>query len=284
METREYVTLLHGAWSKWDRIKRLVYRELGVRNTEELIRRFVDVESCRPLDVETLASALRKFVEPADPGAFATPFFDPRYPCELLRYPAYGDVLYPPLMLYWSREFNANERPAVAVVGTRRCSSWGRKTARELGRALASRGYAVVTGLAECVDAEAARGALDAGGIVVGVRPWLRPLELPRESAPLAKRVVIVSERLEKPRGDVRRLYFLRNRIIAGMAKAVVVVEAREGGGTMHQIELGLRRGKPVYIMKPASEDYLPAYKAFLEKGAEEVEDIAQLLRYVQRA
>lgn len=265
--------LLHGAWSKWDRIRHLVYRELGVHDDGELIRRFVDVDNCRPVDVDALASVLRKFAEPADPGVFATPFFDPRYPCELLRYPAYGDVLYPPLMLYWSREFDANARPAVAVVGTRRCSEEGRKTARELGRALAFRGYVVVTGLAECIDAEAARGALDAGGVVIGVRPWLRPLTLPKESTPLAKRVVIVSERLEKPAGDVRRLYFFRNRIIAGIAKAVVVVETRQAGGTTHMLKLAV--GRPVYVFPHG------AYSQFVHAGAVLVRDVSELLDYM---
>lgn len=291
------VPLLHVAWLRWSVVRRTVYSLLGVGNTEELIRRVVDVEGCRARSdwLAKLYEALMRVVpggeearrllgELVAEGVWVTPFFSERYPCELLRYPARGDYLYPPLMLYWlGQRIDPNEKPAVAVVGTRRCSAAGRALAREIGKMLARLGLFLVTGLAECVDAEAARGALEEGGVVIGVRPWLRPLSLPREARQLLGRLgrglVIVSENPSKPaRGSVKRLYFLRNRIIAGMARLVVVVEALPGGGSMHQVELALRRGKPVAIHEPPQgTPYHEAYKVYREKGAKSFRTLNEL-------
>ena len=281
--------LLHTVWLRWLKVRRTVYSLLGVGNTKELIQRVVDTEKCRVRDdvLEMLREALEKVVpgehvkearrqlkELAREGVWATPFFSKHYPCELLRYPARGDYLYPPLILYWlGTRLNPNERPAVAVVGTRRCSPQGRALARAIGRLVARHGLVLVTGLAECIDAEAAQGTLEEDGTVIGVRPWLKPLSLPRESKQLlpflGKGLVVVSENPWKPRGRIERLYFLRNRIIAGTAKLVVVVEALPGGGSMHQVELALKRGKPVLIHEPPpNTPYYKAYIHYRRKGA----------------
>jgi predicted Rossmann fold nucleotide-binding protein DprA/Smf involved in DNA uptake len=299
-ETRALLPLLHAAWLRWFSVRRDVYRLLGVRNTEELIHIIVDVSKCKARDewLAKFSEVLRNIVteaeareaekqleELASEGVWVTPFVSRLYPCELLRYPAHGDYLYPPLMLYWmGARIDPNMRPAIAVVGTRTCSNEGRRIAYEIGRTLARHGFILVTGLAECIDAEAARGALEEGGIVIGVRPWLRPLSLPRESRRLLNytrsNLVVVSENSYKPRrGSFKRLYFLRNRIIAGMAKLVIVVEARPNGGSMHQIELALKRGKPVTIYEPRQKDtpYYEAYKQYLSKGARSFKDLHEL-------
>lgn len=289
--------LLHAAWLRWPVVRRSVYRVLGVANTEELIRRVVDTEECRVRDSELarLQEALERVVADtreareqleslAERGVWVTSFTSKEYPCELLRYPAHGDYLYPPLMLYWlGARVDPNERPIVAVVGTRRCSAGGRRLARAIGGLLARRGLMLVTGLAECIDTEAALGALEEGGIVVGVRPWLLPLSLPAESRRLLRSLrgglVVASENPWKPaRGSIKRLYFLRNRVIAGMAKLVVVVEALPAGGSMHQVELALKRGKPVAVYEPPhGTPYWQAYRHYREKGAIGFNSLAQL-------
>ena len=298
--------LLHAAWLRWLRVRRRVYSLLGVGNTEELIRKVVDVGKCmiRNDMLERLREALEKAVpgelveearrqleELAREGVWATSFFSKHYPCELLRYPARGDYLYPSLILYWrGTRVDPNEKPAVAVVGTRRCSPQGRALARSIGRLIAKHRLILVTGLAECIDAEAARGALEEGGTVIGVRPWLNPLSLPRESRRLlpflGKGLTVTAENPWKPSsGSIDKLYFLRNRIIAGMSKLVIVVEAKPGGGSMHQVELALKRGKPILIYEPPpSTPYHDAYKQYLRKGAKSfkaLEEVEKALQHI---
>ncbi|RUM46724.1 MAG: hypothetical protein DSY37_04600 [Hyperthermus sp.] len=298
-ESSDLLSLLHAIWIQWPLARHKVYRLLGVRSTEELIRKIVDINECRVRDdelaefIEALSNTVQEtMVEDArkqlgkliDGGVWITPFTSRLYPCELLRYPARGDHLYPPLVLYWiGARINTNEKPAIAVVGTRRCSSRGRRLAREIGRMLAKHGLILVTGLAECIDTEAARGALEEGGVVIGVRPWLKPLSLPQEAKQLLRYLhsglAVTSENPLKPaRGSVKRLYFLRNRIIAGMAKLVIVVEAQPTGGSMHQIELALKRGKPVAIYKPKpNTPHYKAYENYLSKGAKSFKTLDEL-------
>jgi DNA processing protein len=144
--------------------------------------------------------------------------------------------------------------PRVAVVGTRNCTRVGRDIARELGHGLAAAGVRVVSGLALGIDGASHRGALDAGGhrgvappvaVVAGGLDIVYPrrhLELQRE---VERRGLVVSEApLGTPPEPWR--FPARNRIIAALAQAVVVVESREVGGSMHTADEALERGIPV--------------------------------------
>jgi DNA processing protein len=205
----------------------------------------------------------------------------PDYPATLRSYRV-GGRLYAPPVLYVRPPVSLNRR-FIAVVGTRRCTEWGRSTAYRVGELIAKTGFTLVTGLAECVDAEATRGALEAGGLAVGVRPWLEPLTLPREARELLARyrgrLLVVSEHYKRPNANASMLYYLRNRIIAGMSELVVVVEARLGGGSMHQATWALGAGKPLVVFKhpiPGSE-YHAAYETYRRLGATTVETLGEV-------
>lgn len=304
------LVLVHAAWRRWREVRERVYRVLGVSNTEELLRSIMDLRGCKPIEDRLVQffEALKKVVDEhclgtahrevrwmLSMGIEIIPFYSSRYPCELLRYRTGTDFIYPPLVLYARNLLvDPNSRPIIAVVGTRRCSEWGRRVAYELGRELASRGIVVVTGLAEGIDASAALGAVEARGYVIGVRPWLEPPSLPEESRRLVERhgdrISLVSENPFKPassRRAVNYLYYLRNRIIAGMAKAVIVVEARlePHSGSMHQIELALKRGKPVVIMRHPEKDsvYWRAFETYVSRGAVPVQSVEEALSTVKR-
>ena len=303
LSVAESELLLHVAWLSWHRIRHQVYTRFGVRSTEELVSLIIDVSKCKAKDevVQKFLDVLAEIVgfeaereterleNLVRDGVRLIPFWSPDYPCELLRYRTGTDYIYPPLLLYARGTYvNLNARPLVAVVGTRRCTSWGRKVAYELGAALAREGFTIVTGLAECIDAEATRGALDAGSIVVGVRPWLVPLSLPAESKTLvthfSNRVMILAENpWKKLWGSIKQLYFLRNRILAGMAKVVIVVEARPEGGSMHQVVLALKRGKPVIVMRHPDEgsEYWRAYMYYKQRGAHTAVSISDVIALV---
>jgi len=145
------------------------------------------------------------------------------------------------------------ERPAVAVVGARSCSAYGAQVARTLSRDLASAGIVVVSGLARGVDAEAHRGALDAGGTTVAVLGCGIDRDYPARHAELARRIVgggglVVSE--YEPGVEPAPWRFpARNRIIAGLALAAVVVEARERSGALITADFALELGREVFAV-----------------------------------
>ena len=144
-------------------------------------------------------------------------------------------------------------RPSVAVVGTRRCSRYGWNVAHRLGADLAAAGVVVVSGLAKGIDAAAHRGALDAGEIggapPVGVVATGLDVVYPRESRVLWQEVADYGVLLtEAPLGTppARWRFPARNRLIAALADAVVVVESASTGGALHTVDEALARDRPV--------------------------------------
>lgn len=144
------------------------------------------------------------------------------------------------------------ERPAVAVVGARSCSAYGAEVARMLGRELAAAGLVVVSGLARGVDGHAHRGALEAGGITVAVLGCGVDRDYPTAHAELAARVgecgLVVSEYAPGVEPAPWR-FPARNRIIAGLTQATVVVEARERSGALITADLALEEGREVFAV-----------------------------------
>jgi DNA processing protein len=141
---------------------------------------------------------------------------------------------------------------SVAIVGARSCSPYGAQVARELARDLASAGVVVVSGLARGVDGEAHRGALAAGGLTVAVLGCGIDRDYPRAHADLARRVaesgLIVSE--YEPGVEPSPWRFpARNRIVAGLARATVVVEARRRSGALITADFALELGRDVFAV-----------------------------------
>jgi DNA processing protein len=141
-------------------------------------------------------------------------------------------------------------RPSVAIVGARSCSPYGAQVARELARSLAAAGLVVVSGMARGVDAEAHRGALAAGGLTVAVLGCGIDRDYPRAHAELARRIaetgLVVSEYPSGVEPSPWR-FPARNRIIAGLAQATVVVEARERSGALITADFALDLGREVF-------------------------------------
>jgi len=140
-------------------------------------------------------------------------------------------------------------RPAMAVVGARACSAYGRQVARRLGRELARAGLVVVSGMARGVDAEAHRGALEAGGLTVAVLGCGVDRDYPAAHATLASEIaergLVVAE--YGPGVEPAPWRFpARNRIIAGLCAATTVVEARERSGALITADFALEEGREV--------------------------------------
>jgi DNA processing protein len=171
---------------------------------------------------------------------------DAAYP-ELLR--NIGD---PPLLLYVQGSWPLDQR-YVAVVGTRNPSYYGARWARRIGAELARRGFTVVSGLARGVDAEAHLGALDAGGSTVAVLGSGLQHVYPAEHRHLARRILtsnggLISEYPIQRKAD-RGAFPRRNRIVAGMCEAVIVVESAAKGGSMITAGFAADYGKTVFAL-----------------------------------
>ncbi|HVB93942.1 MAG TPA: DNA-processing protein DprA [Acidimicrobiales bacterium] len=146
------------------------------------------------------------------------------------------------------------DRPRVAIVGTRSATPYGRQVAADLGRDLASAGVVVVSGLARGIDGAAHAGALggaDGKGAAAPAAVVGTGLDVvyPTSNAKLweqvATRGVVLSE---SPLGTEPRprVFPARNRIIAALSDVVVVVESHHGGGSLYTVEAAARRGIPV--------------------------------------
>jgi DNA processing protein len=142
--------------------------------------------------------------------------------------------------------------PAVAVVGARSCSSYGGQVARLLGRELSAAGVVVISGMARGVDAEAHRGALEAGGATVAVLGCGIDRDYPAAHAHLARGIcesgLVVSEYAPAVEPAPWR-FPARNRIIAGLAAATVIVEARERSGALITADFALEAGREVFAV-----------------------------------
>jgi DNA processing protein len=173
---------------------------------------------------------------------------DARFP------PRLKAIFDPPRSLYLrgSGEPELLGRRAVGVVGARSCSPYGAQVARMLGRELAAAGLVVVSGLARGIDGEAHRGALESGGPTVGVLGCGIDRDYPAANASLSRRMedggLVVSE-YEAGVEPAPWRFPARNRIIAGLCEAVVVVEARERSGALITADFALEEGREVFAV-----------------------------------
>jgi DNA processing protein len=200
-------------------------------------------------------------------------------------YPPLLRELYDPppgLFLRGNGESELLARPAVAVVGARACSAYGGQVARLLGRELAAAGLVVVSGLARGVDGEAHRGAIDAGGLTVAVLGCGIDRDYPAAHAHLARRIgdrsLVVSEYAPGIEPAPWR-FPARNRVIAGVAAATVIVEARERSGALITADFALEAGREVFAVPGEITSSLSAgTNALLRLGATPLTSSADVL------
>jgi len=160
----------------------------------------------------------------------------------------------PPVTLYvkgaWSE---CLEQPCVAVVGSRRCSTYGQNAALMLARELAQRGVTIISGLARGIDAAAHRGALEGGGKTVAVMGTGLDQFYPRDHSKLALEVlqkggaVVTQFPLGTP--PVSENFPYRNRVISGLSLGVVVVEAAENSGSLITARLAMEQNREVFAV-----------------------------------
>jgi DNA processing protein len=186
------------------------------------------------------ATAVRRDAETRGIGVL--PWFDARFPTML------GAISDGPVVLWFRGDLSALDRPAVAIVGSRAGTVVALETAARLSADLAARGITVVSGLARGVDSAAHRGALKTGRTVAVLGSGLDHV-YPREHRELARdiavRGLVVSEYPPGTRPE-KRFFPLRNRLISGLSRAVVIIEAAEDSGSLITAACALEQGRDV--------------------------------------
>jgi DNA processing protein len=214
-------------------------------------RRMESVRGVGPVISSTLAAwpehfdLAREEQRMAKSGAdFITPQ-DPGYP-KLLK-----EIHDPPIGLYRKGRYEFDQ-PCIGVVGSRRTTLYGQATAKKLGAELARLGFCVVSGLARGIDTAAHEGALSVGGKTAGVVGCGIDIIYPPENLDLYRRIeaegVILSEFPFGRRAD-RQSFPMRNRVVAGMCDAVIVVESDVNGGAMITARFAGEYGRLIFAV-----------------------------------
>lgn len=207
----------------------------------------------------------------------AVSIFDKDYPQNL------KEISDAPFVLYVKGQIKKSDSRSVAIVGSRLMTNYGREVAQKFASELAAFGISVVSGLALGVDAEAQRAALKAGGRTISVLASGLDIISPLTNKALAMEFIknngaVVSE---YPLGHSPKPFEfpIRDRLISGMAKAVIVVEGKQKSGTFHTVRAALDQGRPVFavpgpITSPTSDG--PNY--LIQNGAKLITNIRDVL------
>jgi DNA processing protein len=207
---------------------------------------------------------------------------------------AAAEAAYPPLLwqipdppvVLWARgRLDLLTHPAVAIVGSRLASEAGLATSRHLAREVSRAGLVVTSGLARGIDGAAHRGALDVGGMTIGVLgsglDVLYPAAHRGLGQAIAGRGLLVSE---FPPGTppFPRHFPLRNRIISGLSLAVVVVEANERSGSLITARAALEQGRDVLAVPgPLADGRHRGCHSLIKDGARLVESVEDILEEI---
>jgi DNA processing protein len=198
------------------------------------------------------------------------------------------EIFDPPITLYvkgaWETCLDA---PCVAIVGSRRCSTYGQNAAMMLARDLAGRGVTIISGLARGIDAAAHRGALEAGGRTVAVMGTGLDQIYPRDHRKLAEEIlgaggaVVTEFPLATPPAPQNFPY--RNRVISGLSLGVLIVEAAENSGSLITARMAMEQNREVWAVPGNITSRNSFGTNYLIKGAgakliQQWQDVAQEL------
>ena len=199
-----------------------------------------------------------------------------------------ASIANPPKSLCFMGKLPTSGAPVVAIVGSRKPSVYGREVTEQLAGDLATAGCIIVSGLALGIDGIAQKAALEAGGTVIGVIPNELPDISPQTNYKLAMNIIknggaILSEWKKGDGKVVNRWSFLeRNRLVSGLADAVIITEAAERSGTLNTAAHALSQGRDVFAVPGNITSPLSAgCNALLKQGAypaTEAKDILQII------
>jgi len=275
---------------------------IGAVRVQSLLQRFGDLETAWKAPAQTLLSAglsvkivenllqvrnrvnLEQFLEKVDSqGIQVVTWEDEEYPSRL------KEIDQPPPVLYTRGYFQPEDAWAVAVVGTRRVTSYGRQVAEEIAACLGQNKVTVVSGLARGVDAMAHDAALKAGGRTIAVLgsgvDRIYPPEHQRLSERIMQQGAVISDYAPGTPPDSAN-FPPRNRIISGLTLATVVVEAGDESGALITATFAAEQGRDVFAVPGMI--YAPQSKGtnrLIQEGARPLlrpQDLLEALNLIQ--
>ncbi|MDD4080260.1 MAG: DNA-processing protein DprA [Eubacteriales bacterium] len=202
---------------------------------------YQELKRIRELGLPKLALAIERI------GASVALPGDEAYPAVL------DDIIDPPDVLFYQGVLYREERRAIALVGSRRETRYGREQAHKIARGLAENGVTVVSGLARGIDTAAHLGALEGRGRTIAVLGSGINNIYPPENRDLAERIIssggaVISE--FAPGAQPMAYHFpFRNRLVSGLCQAVMLIEAREKSGTLITVGHALAQGREVFAL-----------------------------------
>ncbi|KAF0112077.1 MAG: DNA processing protein [Chloroflexi bacterium] len=236
--------------------------------SQKVIEKFTQIRN--QIDLDVIMSTIYK------KGIKVLTWSDPDYPRRL------KEINQAPPVLFINGSINVEDDWAVAVVGTRRVTPYGRQVATEIARYLAQNGVSIVSGLARGVDAISHQSALQAGGRTIAVLGSGVDVIYPPEHHKLAQEIIhqgaLISDYpVGTPPDGIN--FPPRNRIISGLSLATIVVEAGEKSGALITAEFAVDQGRDVFavpgsILTPQSE----GTNKLIEQGARPLLKMSEIL------
>jgi len=229
------------------------------------------------LTFDDRASVNREMKRAEEVGASLVSPWDERFPTRL------GEIYDPPGFLWMRGTLPSDSRPLVTVVGTRRCTDYGRAQAHHFASELVRRGFTVVSGLAYGIDAAAHKGALDAGGRTIAVLGSGVGNVYPHKHEALAQRIeengAVLSEYAIDADPDAPN-FPERNRILSGLALGTLVVESYSEGGALITARMAVEQNREVFAIPGAiTKDSSRGANRLIQRGhAKLVMDVEDLL------
>lgn len=257
-EQQPFACWLHGAAGNGGKWKEKLLVTLGTpqevyRAEKETLEKLVGAERAARLCAAKGKDVRKAYEDIQNCGIAFYPFYHPEYPKRLL------DIPDRPFGVYVKGKIR-DDGPRVAVVGARDCSPYGSYVAETFARGLAEMGLLVVSGMARGIDGIAQKAALDANGSTCAVLGCGVDICYPASNEALYREICSNGAVLsEYPPGTKPQpsLFPPRNRIISGLADAVLVVEARRKSGTSITVDMALEQGKEVFVIPGRITDRL---------------------------
>ncbi len=231
-------------------------KEAFLASDEELMRKTGSKQVSELIKFRKENNIFRKYDEFMSSGMKLSFIWDEDYP-ERLKY-----IPDPPYALFYYGRLPENNKLSVAIIGARQCSPYGVKTAHELGVKLGENDVNVISGMAFGIDGISQKAAIEAGGYSCAVLGSGADICYPDSNSDLYEMLKENGGILSTyPPGTpaVSRFFPPRNRIVSGLADAIVVVEARIRSGTLITVDMALDQGKDIYAVPGRLDDELSA-------------------------
>jgi len=198
-------------------------------------------------------------------------------------YPPSLKAIYdPPPLLYAKGKIKKEDKNAIAIVGSRRATTYGRLTAQRLSAQLAAQRITIVSGMARGIDSEAHKGALAVGGRTIAVLGCGIDVVYPPENRALEEKIASSGAVITEFPFGTRPFagnFPKRNRIISGLSIGVIIVEAAQKSGALITARLALEQGREVFAVPGSTTSpYSKGTHNLIKEGAKLVEDIDDIL------